>query len=212
MHPILGARTIARRVVNQLKFAIAHIIVDGLRPAGHHQIQATLRCQLRNLVGRIHGIVAANVDKVPDIVGPKHLDDPLEIFDLVGLELVATSANRSGRRGHSQQGDLFGRLSRQIQQLLLENTFNSMPRRIHGSNARLIAGRFRDATQGAVDHTTGTTRLSDHQIFLLTHRWLMTAFATLEAQTAAAQPLHHISHHVSHHMSHRLPHPAAKTS
>ena len=40
MHPIFGARSVARRVVDQFEFAVPHVIIDRFRSADADQIQA----------------------------------------------------------------------------------------------------------------------------------------------------------------------------
>jgi hypothetical protein len=58
--------------------------------------------QVRDLVGRVHRIIAADVQEIADVMGTEDVDDPLEILVLIALELVPASADRAGRRCTAQ--------------------------------------------------------------------------------------------------------------
>ncbi len=96
MHPVPGHRAVAGRVVDQPELAVAHVVVDGLGHAHGHQVQAPLVGQLGDLVGRVHRVVAADVEEIAHLVGPQHLDHPLEIL-LLPLASACSGRCRSSR-------------------------------------------------------------------------------------------------------------------
>jgi hypothetical protein len=89
------------------------VVVDRLRDADDAQLIALLLGQLGDLVGRVLGVVAADVEKVPDVVGLEHLEHPLEILLL--LQLVAAGA-QGGARGVAQGADLLLGFGGQVDQ------------------------------------------------------------------------------------------------
>ena len=67
---ILGDRTEARAVVRYRQ-----IVVDGLRDTQALHGETHLAGDLRHLVGGIHGVVAAVVEEVADVMRAEHLDE-----------------------------------------------------------------------------------------------------------------------------------------
>jgi hypothetical protein len=59
--------------------------------------------ELGDLVSGVHGVVAAIVHEIADIVGPKDLDDSVKVLGLVRLELVAAGADGPGSGGHARR-------------------------------------------------------------------------------------------------------------
>ena len=104
---------VARAVVGD-----GQVVVDRLRHADDAQLIALLLGQLRDLVGRVLGVVAADVEEIADVVGLEDLQDPLEILLL--LQLVAARAER-GPRGVAQGADLLLGLGGQVDDLLLQD-------------------------------------------------------------------------------------------
>ena len=98
VHPVFRRAAVAGRVVDQFEFAVAHVVVDRFRHADGDQIEPALAGQLGDLVGRVHRIVAADVEKIANVVGLEHVDRAVEILGLRRLELVAAGADRAGRR------------------------------------------------------------------------------------------------------------------
>ena len=58
---------------------IGKVVIDRLRDSHANQLVFGVRCQLVDLVGSVHRIVAAGIEKIPDIVGLKDVQHPLEI-------------------------------------------------------------------------------------------------------------------------------------
>ena len=164
VHPVAGHRAVAGRVVDQPELAVAHVVVDRLGHADGHQVQPALVGQLGDLVGRVHRVVAADVEQIADLVGPQDLDHPLEILGLARLELVAAGADRAGRRRESQQGHLLGRLGREVEQFLLQHALDAVPGPVDRADGVELAGRLDDPPQAAVDDRRRPAALGDDQI------------------------------------------------
>jgi len=118
VEPIFCRRSVARRVVDQLEFAVADIVVDCFRNADRLKIETPQLRKLRDFVGGVHRIVAAVVQKVSDIVSLENLDDPLEVFVLMRLEFVSASSDGTGNRRVTEQGDFLFRLSGEVEKFL----------------------------------------------------------------------------------------------
>ncbi len=71
------------------------VVVDGFGDAHHPHLVATRSGGLPDLIGVVHGIAAADVEEVADVVGLAHLDHSRIILV---AEFVATGAQRRRRR------------------------------------------------------------------------------------------------------------------
>ena len=169
VHPVTGHRPVAGRVIDELKRAVAHVVVDRLGHADGHKVQPALVGQQGDLVGRVHGVVAADVEQVAHVVGPQHVDHALEILVLPLLQLVAACADGTGGRREPQQGHLFGRLGREIEQLLLEHALDTVPGAVDRPDGPKAACSLDDPLQTAVDDRGRPATLGDHQISRLAH-------------------------------------------
>ena len=96
VHPVLGGRTVPRRVVNQLELAVTNVVVNRLWATDPNEIESPGLCQFRHLVGGVHRIIATDVDEVAHIVGLEDVDRSLKILVLASLQLIPASANRPG--------------------------------------------------------------------------------------------------------------------
>ena len=97
-------------MIDQLEFGVAHVVVDRLGAADHHQVETTPLRQFGNFIGRVHRIVAADVEEIAHLVSLEDLHDTLDILDLLLLELVAAGSDAPSRRRHPEQGDFLRRL------------------------------------------------------------------------------------------------------
>ena len=120
--------------------------------------------QAGDLVGRVHRVVAADVEEIADIVGPKHVDHPLEVLLLPFAELVAAGADRAGRGRKPQQRHFFRRLGGKIEQLLLEHALDAMPGPIDGADLTERPGRLEDPLQTAIDNRGRSATLGHDEV------------------------------------------------
>jgi len=94
------------------------IVVDRLRHADDAKFIALRLGEFGNLVGGILGIVAADVEKVTDVVRFEDLEHAIEIS--LFLELVATGAE-SGAGGVLEGADLLLGLGGEIDEILVQD-------------------------------------------------------------------------------------------
>ena len=91
--------------------------------------------------------------KVVDIVRAEDVDDAREVFVLLRRKLVATGSNRAGGRGVLQAGDLVRILGIEVDELFVEDPFDTVPGGIEGPNAtRIGPTALDDSLQGRIDH------------------------------------------------------------
>ena len=93
VHPVLGNGTVSGRVVDELEFAVADVIVNRLRHADRLDIQAFFRRHFGNFMRRIHRVVSAVIEEIPDVVGGKDVDDSVVVFVLPGFDFISTRSN-----------------------------------------------------------------------------------------------------------------------
>ena len=67
--PVPGCAAVPRGMIDDRELRVPNVIVDGLRDAGHDELHAPVPGKLGHLCRRVHGIVAANIEEVSDIVG-----------------------------------------------------------------------------------------------------------------------------------------------
>jgi hypothetical protein len=79
--------------------------------------------ELRDLVGRVLGVVAADVEEIADVVGLEDLEHALVVLLL--LELVAAGAERRARRV-LEGADLLLGFCGEVDQVFLEDTQHSV--------------------------------------------------------------------------------------
>jgi len=92
-HPIPRHAPVARRMVDQFELRIADVIVDGLRHPDRHEIESLFVCQSADLERRVHRIVSADIEKIPDMMRLHDINDPREISVLrdelfLGVETI----------------------------------------------------------------------------------------------------------------------------
>ena len=72
-------------MINQFKFAVAHIIINGLWHPGCDQFQAILFCQFGHFKGCVLGVIAPDIKEIPYIMCPENIYDTGKILLLVVL-------------------------------------------------------------------------------------------------------------------------------
>ena len=95
------------------------------------------------------------------------VDQTIEIFVSLLLELVATGANGSCGRSVTEQGDLGRSLSPQIDEMLLQNALHTMPTGIQVSNViGVIATALDHTLEGGIDNRRRSAGLGNYGIAL----------------------------------------------
>src|SRR5574343_788114 len=159
---ILGHRTEPRATIS-----MRQIVVDRLRHPDANNGVAHLLGNLRHLPGGIHGIVAAVVEEVTDIVRLEYLDQAL-VLGLVllkALQLVAAGTEGSARRV-PQAGDIGIGFEAGIDQVFGQGTDNAIAPGIDFPDLVGMAACFLDqAARRGVDDGRNAPRLSVEGIF-----------------------------------------------
>ena len=167
VHPVFGHRTISGRVINEFELAVSDIVVNCFGNANSNQIHPTLSRLLAHLVRGIHRIIAADVEKVADIVSGHHIKRAIEILLLMIFEFVTASADRSSAGSRSQECNFGGVLTRQVEQLLFEHPLNTVTSTVDGADLIEISRSLDNATKGVIDNRTRAAALSnDHRAWM----------------------------------------------
>jgi hypothetical protein len=153
---VLDHAAVARAVVRA-----GEVVVDRLRDADDAQLIALLLRQLGDLVGRVLGVVAADVEEIADVVGLEDLDDALEVLLL--LELVAARAERRARRV-AERPDLLLRLGRQVHHVLLEDAEDAVQAAVDLLDRLMVERLGHDAGQARVNDGGGAARLTHQDV------------------------------------------------
>ena len=118
---------VARAVVRE-----SQVIVHCFGHAHHDHLVAELRAQVLDLGSSVHGVVAACVEKVADIVSLEHLEHALVVRPAV-LELfqLVAAASQGCARGCLEHLNCFRILGADIEQLLSEHPQNPVIGTVH---------------------------------------------------------------------------------
>ena len=129
------------------------VVVDGLRDAHAAHFVAVLQHELADLVAGVHGVVAAVVEEIADVVLPEHLQDLLIIgIVFVGIgDLVAAGAQRGGGRVlHLRK--LGGVFLAQVEQIIVQQAHDAVLHAVDlGDDVAVQRGLDR-AVRGSVDN------------------------------------------------------------
>ena len=154
---ILGGRAEAGAVVGA-----EQIVVDGLGYTHDPALVAHGLHVLIDLIAGIHGVVAAVIEEVADVVLLEHLQDAaiIGIVHLGVRDLVAAGA-QGGGGGVLQQTQLLGILQTHVEQAIAENALDAVLRAQHLGDDAGFQGRVNDAVSAGVDHRRRPTGLTD---------------------------------------------------
>ena len=129
------------------------IVVDGLGYADAGNGMAQLHADFGHLVRGIHGIVAAVVEEIADVVRAKHRDQALVLGAVLvdPRQLVARGSEGASRR-MAQRPDRRRTLLAGIDHVLGERADDAVPSRINLADpVAVLAGRFDQSAGGCVD-------------------------------------------------------------
>ncbi|MBA7676915.1 hypothetical protein ES703_85160 [subsurface metagenome] len=80
--PVAGYAAVPGRMVNELEFRIADVVVNGFGNSGGDEVKTPVSCQCGNLTGSVHGIVSSDIEEVANLVRFENGDYPLKILVL----------------------------------------------------------------------------------------------------------------------------------
>ena len=145
-----GKTTIFNLLTKVYKPSRGVIILDGT--ALHQVFESTALLLGRISIVRehlycIHRVIPAVIEEIADVMSLKNLNNALEIFLLVRLELIAARSDRPGDRCIAQQGNLFFRLCRKVEKLLFQDPFDPMAGAVNFADRAIRAGGVNHAAQ-----------------------------------------------------------------
>lgn len=145
-------RTEARAVVVFLK-----VVVDRLRDVDRAELVVRLFRLLVDDADGVGRIVAADVEKVTDVMRLHHLEHPGAIL----LVRLVAGGKQSGRRRAGDLLQIVGRLAGEIDEVLVDNAAHAVDRTVNGRHLAEFTGLEGHADDALVDHGSGATTLGD---------------------------------------------------
>ena len=146
---------------------VRQIVVDRLRHADTGDRIAQGLADLRDLERGVHGVVAAVVEEIPDVVRFEDLDEAL-VFGAVLLEALQLEARRAegARRGVLQPADGGGALLAHVDEVFREGADDAVPAGVDLADVlRLLHRGLDDTRRGGVDDGGDTARLGVKSVF-----------------------------------------------
>ena len=147
---------VAGRVVGD-----GEVVIDRLRHADDAELVALLLGELGNLVCGVLRVVAADVEKVADVVRLEDLEDAFEV--LLFLEFVAAGAE-GGAGGVAEGADLLLGLGGEIDQVFLQDAEHAVQRAVDFLDALVVQSLRDDAGDAGIDDGGGATGLAHQNI------------------------------------------------
>ena len=154
---VLGCGSEARAVVGA-----EQVVVDGLRNAHDAALVAGLHHILGNLVAGIHGVVAAVVEEVADVVLLEDLKNTL-VIGIVYVrisQLVAAGAQSRGR-GVAQKSQLVAVFLVDIIQVVVQQALDAVCHAEYAGDGRVVQRRLQRTQNRRVDYGSRAARLTD---------------------------------------------------
>ena len=163
---ILGGRSEAGAVVRAEK-----VVVDGLGHAHHAALIADLLHIFGDLVAGIHGVVAAIVEEIADIVLFEDLQNALIIGIVhVGISHLIAAGTQRGGGGILQKFQLGRVLLAHVKQAVVQNALDAVLRTQNAGDIRVFQRGVDHAVYAGVDDRSGAAGLADDACaFQFTH-------------------------------------------
>ena len=155
---ILGGRSVAGAVISAKQ-----IVVNGLGNAHHTAVIAHGLHVVVDLVAGIHGVVAAVIEEVADIMLFEYLQNAL-VIGVVQLgigDLVAAGAESRGG-GVLQKPQLLGILQPHVKQAVIQHALDAVLCAQHLGDGAGLQRRVDYAVGAGVNHRCRTARLADN--------------------------------------------------
>ena len=154
---VFGSRGVAGAVIRAKQ-----VVINGLGHA-HHAAVVAYRLHIgADFMAGIHGIVAAVIEKVADIMPLEYLKNPpIVCIVLFGIcDLIAAGTQR-GRGCILHQAQLFGILQTHIKQTVIQHAFNAVLGAQHLCDSPGFQSCINDAVCAGIDDRGGTAGLAD---------------------------------------------------
>ena len=147
------------------------VVVDGLGHAHHAALIAHLLHILGDLVAGVHGVVAAVVEEIADIVLLEDLENALVIGIIhIGIGHLVTAGAQRGRGSILQQLQLGGIFFAHIEQAVVQHALDAVLSAQHAGDIGIFQRGIDDTVHTGIDHGSRTAGLPDDACaFQLTH-------------------------------------------
>jgi len=136
------------------------VVVDRLGDADDREVEPPCRCRLGNRVSAAEGAVAADHEEMSDVAVLQMLEDAIEVgigrFDAGGAEGCAG--------GSAEFFQIGGRESKEVDEVILQQTFNSEPCAENLLEATAARGFVDDAVKAGVDDGGWAAALEDEEV------------------------------------------------
>ena len=139
------------------------VVVDGLGHADDAALIAGLLHVLGDLVAGVHGVVAAVIEKVANVVFFEDLQDTLIIsIVLVGVGQLVAAGAQLRRGGIFQQIQLGGILLTHVIEAVLQHTLDAVGSSQHPSDVPIVQCSANYAQRTGVNYRSRTTGLANN--------------------------------------------------
>ena len=138
------------------------VVVDGLGHAHHAALIAHLLHVLGDLVAGVHGVVAAVIEEVADVILLEDLKNPLVVGVIhIGISQLVAAGTQSGGGGVPHELQLLAVLLGHVVQLVVQNAADAVGGSQHPGDAAAVQSSLNHAQSTGIDNRGGATRLSD---------------------------------------------------
>ena len=138
------------------------VVVDGLRDTHYTALVTRLHHILGNLVAGVHGVVAAVVEEVTDVVLLEHFKNTL-VIGVVNIRISQLVAAGTQCRGRSitQKLELFAVFLVDVIQVIVEQTLDAMCHAEYTGDGIGVQSSLQSTQNRRVDYRSRTTGLTD---------------------------------------------------
>ena len=144
---VLGCRGEARAVIRAVE-----VVVNGLGYAHHAAVITNLLHILGNFIAGVHGVVAAVVEEVTDVIFFEDFQNPLVVGIVhIGIGHLIAAGTKGGRGGILQQLQLGGVFLTHIEQPVIQYALDAVFRTQNPCDIGVFQSCFNDAVGAGVD-------------------------------------------------------------
>ena len=140
------------------------VVINGLGHAHDTALVARFLHVFADFITGVHGVVAAIVEKVANVVFLENLQNTLIIgvIQIRVLHLITAGA-QGGRRSIFQQFQLGGVFLAHVEQPVVQHAFDAVLRAQNAGDVGVFQSGADDAVGAGVDYGSGAAGLTDNQ-------------------------------------------------
>ena len=138
------------------------VVVNGLGNADHAAFIVHLCAVAADFVAGVHGVVAAVVEEIADVVLLEDFENALVVGVVhIGILHLVTAGAERGRRGVEELLQFLGVLFVHYEEPIVQNALDAVACAVDLCDVLAVEGGADDAVCGCVDHGGGTAGLAD---------------------------------------------------